>query len=328
MKIRQQQQFIRIANELPVHSHYSARIAGGKAYGLLRMAAAGIRVPPGFVMGTACSREFYENNNKIGDATRQEVEEHMHWLEKTTGRSFGSRRKPLLVSVRSGARGGTGRGKPGGVRVPGVGCAARRLPRRGLCGARAIRDADSVVAFSGEARFKKGLPLLQALAEEMARRARGTLLLIGGVRDEERRDFDAWRSEHPAAATRVREIPYRSDPAALPELYAQVDLAVFPSFFDGMPNALLESCACGVPALVSAAGGNVDVIRDGETGFILPLRALDTFPVRVFELLDDPDRLALIGTAAREHVVRDHAPEDETRRLVEIYRTLVRGGAD
>ena len=50
--------------------------------------------------------------------------------------------------------------------------------------------------------------------------------------------------------------------------YAACDFVVVPSFYDGMPNVLLEAAALGVPALASDAGGMRDILRDGETAFL------------------------------------------------------------
>ena len=78
-------------------------VVGGKAFGLLRMISAGLTVPPGFVLGTACSRDYFRNDHKLPENMVDEIHHHVRALEKTTSKSFGSKRKPLLVSVRSGA---------------------------------------------------------------------------------------------------------------------------------------------------------------------------------------------------------------------------------
>jgi len=87
----------------PPDATFTPGTVGGKAWGLLRMAAAGIRVPPGFVLGTACSRDYFANSNALPDALIDGLARYMRMLESITGKGFGSRRNPLLVSVRSGA---------------------------------------------------------------------------------------------------------------------------------------------------------------------------------------------------------------------------------
>lgn len=81
----------------------SAEMVGNKAYGLLRMVRAGIRVPPGFVLGTACCRHYFENGNRLPDTLVTGIQEHIRWLETVTGKGLGSKRNPLVLSIRSGA---------------------------------------------------------------------------------------------------------------------------------------------------------------------------------------------------------------------------------
>jgi pyruvate,orthophosphate dikinase len=80
-----------------------ARLAGFKAHNLIRMAAMGLPVPQGFVMGTDwCSSAILDGNGikaHLSDALQSGIRD----LERASGLGFGSARRPLLVSVRSGA---------------------------------------------------------------------------------------------------------------------------------------------------------------------------------------------------------------------------------
>ena len=92
--------FVRKITESEVED---SRRFGGKASGLARMAAAGIPIPPGFVVGIDGFRHFRENGRQIGSDLLSEVLESLRDLEKLAGRSFSGDDRPLLVSVRSGA---------------------------------------------------------------------------------------------------------------------------------------------------------------------------------------------------------------------------------
>jgi pyruvate,orthophosphate dikinase len=76
---------------------------GGKASGLSRMIAAGVPVPPAFVIGADGYREFRAEGGKLSVETMGEVRAALARLEAATGRTFGGIDRPLLVSVRSGA---------------------------------------------------------------------------------------------------------------------------------------------------------------------------------------------------------------------------------
>lgn len=80
----------------------SELLLGGKGAGLARMVAAGIPVPPGFILTTECGKRYVEGDSLTADL-RQEIDRHLERLADATGRRFGHPANPLLVSVRSGA---------------------------------------------------------------------------------------------------------------------------------------------------------------------------------------------------------------------------------
>ncbi len=77
-------------------------MVGAKARGLILMAEAGLPVPPGFVLPTAVCRA-YLRNRRLPPGTADLLRRGIREVEKATGLSFGADRRPLLVSVRSGA---------------------------------------------------------------------------------------------------------------------------------------------------------------------------------------------------------------------------------
>ncbi|MFO1319006.1 MAG: pyruvate, phosphate dikinase [Burkholderiales bacterium] len=76
---------------------------GGKAWGVNRMRALGLPVPPAFVVTTVTCREYFERGAAVLDQLWPSVTDHVARLESDTGRRFGALTRPLLVSVRSGA---------------------------------------------------------------------------------------------------------------------------------------------------------------------------------------------------------------------------------
>lgn len=76
---------------------------GAKAAGLFAMADAGLPVPPGFVLGTRVCADYYERGGQLGPEVAGLIERGIGFIERSAGRRFGSDRRPLLVSVRSGA---------------------------------------------------------------------------------------------------------------------------------------------------------------------------------------------------------------------------------
>jgi pyruvate, orthophosphate dikinase len=76
---------------------------GNKAANLARMASLGLPVPPGFALGVELCREYYRRGRRLPEDLSALLEEGIAFLQRMTGLEFGSRRNPLLVSVRSGS---------------------------------------------------------------------------------------------------------------------------------------------------------------------------------------------------------------------------------
>ncbi|HEY6844194.1 MAG TPA: PEP/pyruvate-binding domain-containing protein, partial [Thermoanaerobaculia bacterium] len=79
-------------------------ILGGKGAGLAEMTNIGVPVPPGFTISTEVCTYFYAHNKSYPPELKKVVEENLVRVEKSVGKKFGDPKKPLLVSVRSGAR--------------------------------------------------------------------------------------------------------------------------------------------------------------------------------------------------------------------------------
>ena len=78
-------------------------LLGGKGANLAEMTGLGLPVPPGFTITTDACNRYYANDCKVEEEVMRQTFEALKQLEKTTGKSFGDPKNPLLVSVRSGA---------------------------------------------------------------------------------------------------------------------------------------------------------------------------------------------------------------------------------
>ena len=79
-------------------------LLGGKGANLAEMTNIGLPVPQGFTITTEACTRYYEDGRRIGDDIQAEIMEYIDKMESITGKKFGDRENPLLVSVRSGAR--------------------------------------------------------------------------------------------------------------------------------------------------------------------------------------------------------------------------------
>ncbi|NND14340.1 MAG: pyruvate, phosphate dikinase [Acidimicrobiia bacterium] len=79
-------------------------LLGGKGAGLAEMTAAGLPVPPGFIITTDACRSYTQQGHEFPESMWEQALEAMAGVEKLTGKTFGGAENPLLVSVRSGAK--------------------------------------------------------------------------------------------------------------------------------------------------------------------------------------------------------------------------------
>ena len=79
-------------------------LLGGKGANLAEMTRLGLPVPQGFTITTEACTQYYEDGRQINDDIQAQIDEAVTKMEEITGKKFGDKENPLLVSVRSGAR--------------------------------------------------------------------------------------------------------------------------------------------------------------------------------------------------------------------------------
>ena len=79
-------------------------LLGGKGANLAEMTNIGLPVPQGFTISTEACTQYYEDGKRLNDDIQAEIMDYIEKLENITGKKFGDKENPLLVSVRSGAR--------------------------------------------------------------------------------------------------------------------------------------------------------------------------------------------------------------------------------
>src|SRR5262249_56193785 len=87
----------------------------------------------------------------------------------------------------------------------------------------------------------------------------------------------------------------------LARLYASADIFCFPSTTDTFGQVLLEAAASGLPVVAAAAGGAVELVRDGETGLLVEPDDTQAFADAVRALALLPQRRDVRGAAATQH---------------------------
>lgn len=88
-------------------------------------------------------------------------------------------------------------------------------------------------------------------------------------------------------------------------IYQESHCFVNPSFYEGMPNAVLEAMACGKPIIASRVAGNDAVVRHGTTGFLFPLEEPAALGESLRTMINNPARAHAMGLSGREWAKRD-----------------------
>jgi pyruvate,orthophosphate dikinase len=78
-------------------------LLGGKGANLAEMSRLGLPIPPGFTLTTKACLQYYKKGRKLPNGCKEQINQALTEVEKTTGKKFGDKKNPLLVSVRSGA---------------------------------------------------------------------------------------------------------------------------------------------------------------------------------------------------------------------------------
>ena len=114
-------------------------------------------------------------------------------------------------------------------------------------------------------------------------------------------------------------------PSRLVRFLQAADLFALLSLREGMPNALLEAMACGLPSVVTAVSGSAEVVRDGKSGQVVPIHDEEAAARAFAALLSDAGERSRLGSAAIETVREGYSLESVVDRWLEVYGSCAKG---
>ena len=172
----------------------------------------------------------------------------------------------------------------------------------------------------------KGLEFFLEAAAIVAARSPSVRFLIVGDRlilkdgaivgDVERRESLENRARRLGLEGRVVFTGFRLD---VPELLAEVAVSVLPSLSEGLPNAVLESMAAGVPVVATRVGGVPEAVEDGASGILVPPGDGAALARAIGMLLEKPDLARRLGRAGRERAEGSFSLDRMVRRTQGLY---------
>jgi mannosyltransferase len=182
-----------------------------------------------------------------------------------------------------------------------------------------------LVGCFGRIRHQKGNDLfVQAMIRVFSEGAPGRALVMGRA-TEEHKGFLKSLKDAVAEAGLSDRILFRDEvPIADLALHFQaLDLYVAPQRWEGFGLTPLEAMACGAPVVATRVGAFEELVVEGVTGHLIDVEDLDAITLAVRSLLEDPEKRAAFGAAARRNVLDRFSLEAEAEAILAIYRRLL-----
>lgn len=166
----------------------------------------------------------------------------------------------------------------------------------------------------------QAIPLLLNKLEHMSskRREEIQVLMVGRGNETEKLKSQASELGIGDIVTFVGEVPHQEVPIYLNKM----DIYCAPSEQESFGVAVIEASACGVPVIVSNVGGLPEVVKDGETGYIVESKNPEQIADKLFELVVDRERRERFGVNGRKFVEEQYDWEKNVSLMEDVYRTL------
>jgi len=179
----------------------------------------------------------------------------------------------------------------------------------------------TIITFVGVINKRKGIDFLIEVWKAVLKVRDDVCLLLVGVIDEEelvhqiQAEFDQGQLAH-----NIRLLGKRDD---VDRILKVSDIFVFPSRREGLPNALLEAMACGLPSVVLNIEGIIpDIIDDGEDGYIVYEEDTISFSGKLLKLIDDRNLRNAIGKLAGLKIEERFSLDRIAEKYIKLYHSI------
>ncbi len=177
-----------------------------------------------------------------------------------------------------------------------------------------IPDEAQLALFVGRLEAQKAPFVLIEAAEVVAAQVPNWHLALAGD-GHDREALQRRIGSSPLLADRVHLLGARTD---VPSLLKAADLLVLPSLWEGMPNVVLEAMASRLAVVATAVEGTEDLVRAGETGWLVPPGSAPALAQALLEAASDRERRERFGRQGRARIEAEFTWE----KLVESYESL------
>ena len=102
-----------------------------------------------------------------------------------------------------------------------------------------------------------------------------------------------------------------------------MDISVLTSLYEGCSNVILESMAAGRPVVATNVGGNVELVEDGKTGFLVGVKDREAFAEKLLYLIMNPQVARVMGEAGRNKIRESFSIEEMVRKTTLVFQELI-----
>jgi glycosyltransferase involved in cell wall biosynthesis len=184
-----------------------------------------------------------------------------------------------------------------------------------------LGDGSQVVVCVSILRYEKGIDvLLQAwrlVQEQLGHSSQAQLIIVGDGPLQEQLECMA------KALGIADSVEFAGLQSNVPIQLHRGNLAVLPSRFEGMPNAVLEAMACGLPCVATRVSGSEDIIQHGINGLLVEPQDYENMAKALLTLLCDPVLAKKYGHAARIRIEQHYSFQRIMDMYVELYQSVV-----
>ena len=193
----------------------------------------------------------------------------------------------------------------------------RRAARREL----GLHGDSPVLVNMGRHEYQKGQRYLLEAVTELLPKYPGITALIAGREGSATAELRTLAGQL-CVEENVRFLGHRQD---VPEILAAGDVFVFPSLFEGLPGAVLEAMALGLPIVASRIEPLLEVVEEGSNALLFTPRRSSELARCVDRLLSAQDVAGRFGRRSREIFDSRFTIEQSTDQMADLYAELVRG---
>lgn len=175
-----------------------------------------------------------------------------------------------------------------------------------------------VVGTAGPLEAVKGFPFFLGAAARVLATGRDVEFVIAGAGPEEsnlrRLAVELKIDSHVTFVPNLLEFG---------DALAAMDIFCLPSLQQGLGTIMLEAMARGTPVIATSVGGVFQIVRNNQTGLLVPPSNSEALATRILELLDNPVQARAIGCEARAEVQKEFSVEKMVQKTVDLYREIL-----